>query len=229
MYKFNPSAKEFISSPIPEELIKKKPGKANASYISGSTVIDYLNRSFDYLWSFEVVDQWITPSTAKFNPKYDKEPQPQGPVAHVKGRLTVIVQLEGAAPLHIVKEQFGSKAVIGGQMDQEHIFKSAGTDALKKCASLLGVGLELYRDENEQAFFDDMNMEDPWTDEALEKFAGERKKIQDFMAEYELDADGIAQYVDAAFEVEGWDISMITPDNIVEFVSYLEEIQTSEE
>lgn len=225
---FPKKAKEIITSPIPRDLIKTKPGKAAADYISGSTVTDYLNQAFGYLWSFEVNRAWVEEGVAKFNPKYDKEPVPQGPVAHVQGRLTVFIPNEDGTMFQISKEQFGSKAVIGGQMDQEHIFKSAGTDALKKCASLFGIGLELYRDDNEQAYFDDMNYESPWSDEAREKHATDLAKIKEFMSTYDLDVVGMVPYLQAAFGDEFNDFAYIVPENIVEFVSYLESVASED-
>ncbi len=221
---FPKAAKDLISSPIPGQLIKKKPGKAAADYISGSTVIDYLNQAFGYMWSYETLDQWVQPGVDKFNAKYDKEPVPQGPVAHVRGRLTIHLTDEKGNPFTIIKEQYGSKAVIGGQMDQEHIFKSAGTDALKKCASLVGIGLELYRDDNEQAFFDDISYESPWTDELLERYSEQRAAIRTFMDAYSLDAESIRPYILAFSEDAFDDLEYIVPENIDAFVTYLSEV-----
>jgi hypothetical protein len=98
-----------------------------------------LNKAFGYQWSFEVVSEQIVPSIPKLN-KYAKSGQdpyePQPPVVKILGRLTV--------PGLGVKEQYGSKVLIGGASEQESAFKSASTDALKKCASLFGIGLDLY-------------------------------------------------------------------------------------
>lgn len=66
------------------------------------------------------------------------------PIAHVLGMLIV--------PGVGVAMQWGSKILQGGSSEQEHALKSATTDALKKCASLLGVALELYdKDDGAQA------------------------------------------------------------------------------
>ena len=225
---FPKKAKDIITAPIPADLIKQKPGKAAADYISGSTVTDYLNQAFGYLWTFEVTKAWVEQGVAKFNPKYDKEPVPQGPVAHVQGRLTIYLEGQDGGMFPITKEQFGSKAVIGGQMDQEHIFKSAGTDALKKCASLFGIGLELYRDDNEQAHFDDMNYEDPWSDEMREKHAEDLAAVKAFMEAYDLDGEGMIPYLQAAFGDEFNDMAYIVPENITAFVEYLASVSGDE-
>lgn len=122
------------------------------SYIEGNIVIDLLNTAFNYQWSFEIVEKEIVPSLPKAMVKWENRKrvpdldengkqkyQPQPPVAQVLGRLTV--------PGLGIREQYGSKVIIGGATEQEHTFKSAATDALKKCASLFGIGAELYRDD----------------------------------------------------------------------------------
>lgn len=223
MTTFPKSAKEVITRPISESLIKVKPGKGANSYISGSTVIDHLNEAFGYLWTFESLEQWIQQSEDKFNPKYDKEPQPQGPVAHVKGRLTAFLPQEDGTILTIKKEQYGSKTVIGGQSDQESVFKAAATDAMKKCASLFGIGLELYRDEDEQAFFDEMNYEDPWTDEAKEQHKANLEYVREFIKVNEFESvEDLAPYLSQFSDDEFDNFSFIVPDNIQSFVDYLE-------
>ena len=147
-------AKETISEKLNESWIeKRKQGNTTLSYIGGHIVIRLLNKAFNYQWSYEIVSEEIVESLPK--PVYsgygqNKKPvmiklpsgeevqklEPQAPVVKVKGRLTV--------PGLGVKEQYGSKVLIGGATEQESAFKSASTDALKKCASLFGIGLELY-------------------------------------------------------------------------------------
>ena len=223
MIKFPEKAKQVVIRPIPDQLIKQRPGGGgkSLSYLSGSTVIDLLNEAFGYLWSWEQTEQWVQKSEPKFNPKYDKEPVPQGPVAHVKGRLTVHLPQEDGSMINITKTGYGSKAVMGTQMDQESIFKAAGTDALKKAASLFGIGLELYRDEDEQLFFDEINHEDPWTDEMLEQYEKERMFIKNFMEEHELTMEDMEYYFEAFSDGMFNSIDFIVPDNIEAFVKFL--------
>jgi hypothetical protein len=134
-------AKEVIERPLDKSMIKERDAGfgRKLSYISGSTVINILNEAFGYWgWNFEVVEEKIVQSVPKFNKKtnsYDDQP----PYIQILGRLTVPL-------LGIVKEQYGTKTLIGGASEQEGAAKSAGTDALKKCATLLGVGNELYED-----------------------------------------------------------------------------------
>lgn len=225
MIAFPKKAKDVIVRPIPDQLIKQRPGGGgkSLSYLSGNTVVDLLNEAFGYLWSWEQTEQWVQKSEPKFNPKYDKEPVPQGPVAHVKGRLTVHIPQEDGSILNITKTGYGSKAIMGTQMDQESIFKAAGTDALKKAASLFGIGLELYRDEDEQMFFDEINYEDPWTDEMLKKYEEERNYIKKFMEDHELTMEDMEYYFETFSEGAFSSIDYIVPDNIEAFVAFLEE------
>lgn len=162
-------AKSIIEAKLDKSWIKtRKQGTAELSYIGGHTVIRLLNAAFNYQWSFEIVTEEIVESLPK--PAYDgwgknRKPvmekvvvqeggqwvtkeihkmEPQPPVAKVLGRLTV--------PGLGVKEQYGSKVIIGGATEQESSFKSASTDAMKKCASLFGIGLELYMGDEEYNF-----------------------------------------------------------------------------
>jgi recombination DNA repair RAD52 pathway protein len=134
---------EVLERKLDSKLIKERnQGSTKLSYIGGHTVIRLLNEAFGYRWSFEIVSDEIVPSQPKIN-KYKplEEPEAQPPVVKVLGRLTV--------PGFGVKEQYGSKVLIGGASEQESTFKSASTDALKKCATMFGIGLELYDDDDD--------------------------------------------------------------------------------
>lgn len=143
------SIREVLERKLDPRMIKeRKQGNTILNYIGGHTVIRLLNEAFDYRWSFEIVSEEIVPSLPKpVYSGYGKDRKPTGqmeeqpPVAKVLGRLTV--------PGLGVKEQYGSKVIIGGATEQEASFKSASTDALKKCATLFGIGLELYEDDDD--------------------------------------------------------------------------------
>jgi hypothetical protein len=146
-------AKEALEAKLNPSWIKQRQqGGATLSYIGGHTVIRLLNKAFNYQWSFEIVteevkqsvpkpayDGWGKNKKAKLDAQGNQIFEPQPPVAKVLGRLTV--------PGLGVKEQYGSKVLVGGATEQESAFKSASTDALKKCASLFGIGLELYGED----------------------------------------------------------------------------------
>lgn len=133
----SPEAKEVITRAIPHEQIKQRDagfGK-KLSYISGSTVIALLNQAFNYRWSFIVKDTQLILSAKK------KDGKEQPPYIQVLGQLIL-------PDLGVVKEQYGTKILIGGASEQEGAAKAAATDALKKCATLVGIGLELYDDSD---------------------------------------------------------------------------------
>lgn len=146
-------AVEVIKRKIDEDLIEeRKQGNATLSYIGGSTVIDLLNEAFNYQWSFEIVREEVVESLPKLRTRWNRDSKKnepvldqqgnkiydaQPPVAKVLGRLTV--------PGLGIKEQYGSKVIIGGATEQESSFKAASTDAMKKCATLFGIGNELYK------------------------------------------------------------------------------------
>ena len=222
--------KDAIVAPVPDNLIKQREGggKKMLSYLSGSTITDMLNNAFGYMWSWEIKKEWIQDSQPYFN-SYSKMPEDQKttnpanmkvgyweeqlPVAHVLGTLTVYLK-SGPGVVTIKKDGYGSKSILGKQNDQESIFKAAGTDALKKAASLLGIGLELYRDEDEANYFYELNYEDPWTDEALEKCAEDVAFIKKYREDYQVSEEDFMNYI---YELTG-DSYEVTPDNIADVV-----------
>ena len=228
--------KDRLTSPIPGALIKERKGGGQKmlSYISGSTVIDMLNATFGYMWSWQVTKEWTKDSIDSVNKWKDKKLQAdpanwtveeQGPVAHVKGILTVHLTGENGQIIEIKKEGFGSKSILGKQNDQESIFKAAGTDALKKAASLLGIGLELYRDEDEQAYFNEVSYEDPWTDEMRLLHATNLENLGKYTSMYAVSDEELANMVLSA---TGTDYDIV-PDNIEAVMAYIEESLTIKE
>ena len=234
-----------FTAPIPASLIKERAGGGNKrlKYLSGSTVTDLLNKAFGYMWNWTVKQQWIEESQPFFN-QYSNSTdkvinpsngklgawEPQAPVAHVLGTLEVFVVNDQGDMISIKKDGFGSKSILGKQNDQESIFKAAGTDALKKAASLLGVGLELYRDEEEQIYFDEMNYEDPWTDEVIKKHEESLAIYNDYLQKAGLDQfndqDQIANLVLLATNNRDTEIY---PDNIDTIAKYITSLYEQQE
>lgn len=229
-----------ISAPLPEYVIQQREaGRGQMlSYISGATVIDILNATFGHLgWDFQILSQWKEESIPFFN-KHAKEKkethngqqgawEPQAPIAWVHGRLIVRLRQEDGSIYTVTKEAFGSKSIIGKQSEQEHIFKSAQTDALKKAASLLGIGAELYRGEEEQIYYNVISKPLVWTSElckksedwsklmAIAKQCGwDDKDINYYVAEYtdgeyvdiytvpEAYMNGLIEHIESAIEEE---------------------------
>ena len=119
--------REILEQPFDQKYIKQRKGNYGATldYIETHVVIQRLNDSFDGNWSFEIVE-WT---------------QLEDEVV-VLGRITA----DG-----ISKQQFGSSKVTRAKGSDVSIsigddLKSAASDAIKKCATLLGVALHLYGD-----------------------------------------------------------------------------------
>lgn len=126
-----PNALSILQQPTPQELVQVKKGRGkqpDLDYVSAATVIRTINRAFGLRWSFEVVETRVVESADS----YDK---PVGPVVQTLGKLTI--------PGLGSRMQWGSQTVVGGQNVQEHTFKGSTSDALKKCASMFLVHLDL--------------------------------------------------------------------------------------
>ena len=123
----------FLLQRTPPEEIKHRQGKAGMqfAYVEHGYVTDMLNKVFGFRWDFEITDRQIL----------DDE-------VIVEARLTVTT----AQGYTIVKTQFGGADIkrhasgpkMGRPLSIADDYKAAGSDALKKCASLLGIGLDLY-------------------------------------------------------------------------------------
>lgn len=127
------NAINIIQTPTNAEWVKDKKG---LSYVSGDTVTRLLNKAFNYRWSFYILETRVVESQDKMLKGQTQNAIPQNPVVQAHGRLVV--------PGFGSRDQWGSQPLVGGNDVQEHAFKSASTDALKKCASMFGIALDLY-------------------------------------------------------------------------------------
>lgn len=116
--------RETLERPFPNELLRTRKGRFGQTftYVEGAEYVRRLNEAFEGEWSFEIVEHAVR----------------DGEVV-VIGKLTV-----GG----VTKMSFGGSSITVSR-DGEVIsiaddLKGAATDALKKAASLLGVGLHLY-------------------------------------------------------------------------------------
>ncbi len=124
-----------LSQHTPAKYIKERSGRGGRSfkYVTGAYIQARLNEIFGWAWSFEVKESGFSPSKKS---------------VYVLGRLTVVNPLTNQ--IMVAKEQFGSseiKVSNGSELDFADDMKSAATDALKKCASLLGIAADIYADE----------------------------------------------------------------------------------
>lgn len=115
----------------PKEHIYRRKGKGGQAfdYVTGAYIEKVLNFVFAWNWDFEIVEHGIL----------------EGHI-WVKGRLTVRGTKQNET---ISKMQFGRAEVkyLKGtktMLDYGNDLKAASTDALKKCASLLGIASDIY-------------------------------------------------------------------------------------
>ena len=124
------SVRKALEARFPDEAVKSRPGSfgRQLNYIEGAAVVARLNDVLDGEWSFVIVEHRVLDTNEVL----------------VLGRLTVLNQ--------ITKEAFGKSSPAisretGEVLSAGDAFKSAATDSLKKCASLLGLGLYLHSDD----------------------------------------------------------------------------------
>jgi hypothetical protein len=116
----------------PKEHIHQRPGKGGGKwdYVTGTYVKKVLNFTFGWLWDFQVIDKGTV-----------------GGQIWVQGRLTIRAP-KTFEPI-LIKEQFGGadikfKKGTKAPLDYANDLKAAATDALKKCASELGIASDIY-------------------------------------------------------------------------------------
>lgn len=121
---------QFMLQRTPREQVYRRKGRGGQTfdYVTGSYITKALNYVFAWNWDFEVV-------------QHGKEADH----VWVLGKLTV----HGARPGQTIsKTQFGRSDVkqlkAGGNLDYGNDLKAATTDALKKCASMLGFASDIY-------------------------------------------------------------------------------------
>ena len=120
----------LLEKPFEPSQIKQRQGNFGhiLDYVEGHVVTSRLNEAFEGNWTFEIVKYRVLKDTDE---------------VLVLGKLTA----EG-----VTKMAFGSKEIERSKDTKAIIslgdaLKAASTDALKKAASLLGVGLYLYSDQ----------------------------------------------------------------------------------
>jgi len=120
---------QLLLKKTPSQYVRQRPAKGGGvwHYVSGAYVRKVLNLMFGWDWDFEVLSEMI-----------------QGNQVIVKGKLTC--RVNGKA---IVKTQFGCKEIMMRKGTNEPLnlgndFKSATTDALKKCSAEIGIAGDIY-------------------------------------------------------------------------------------
>jgi hypothetical protein len=122
--------RELLERPFEAPLIKTRKGAfgQKLSYVEGAEYIRRLNAAFDGRWSFEITDHQVG-----------------------KNHVVVVGKLTAG---EVVKMAFGGSTITTNSTTGDVVsiaddLKAAATDAMKKAASMLGVGLHLYQDNGD--------------------------------------------------------------------------------
>ncbi|MDQ3929068.1 MAG: RAD52 family DNA repair protein [Chloroflexota bacterium] len=140
MQTLNEAQVDFLLQRTPRHEIKYRQGRGGLqfAYVEHGYVTERLNMVFGFNWDFEVVDKQILEDEVIVEAKLT--------VRTPGGQTIVKTQFGGA---DIKRHASGNRN--GRPLSIADDFKAAASDALKKCASLLGIGLDLYgRDRPEE-------------------------------------------------------------------------------
>lgn len=144
----NEAQLQFILKKTPQKFIKERPAKGGGKwkYVSGAYVQKCLNLMFGWDWDFEILDEKVLTEAGE---------------VIVKGRLTC--RTNGKI---ITKTQYGNKDIIFKKETKIPLsigndLKSAATDSLKKCASLIGIAQDVFApDDFKEVFIEEANKKD---------------------------------------------------------------------
>jgi hypothetical protein len=117
--------RELLEQPFSPDQIKQRRGLDGdvLDYVEGAVVIQRLNHAFNAEWTFEILDHRI----------HEKE-------VVVLGKLTA----QGIAKCQFGKSKITRMKETKAEVSIGDDLKAAATDAIKKCATLFGIGLHLY-------------------------------------------------------------------------------------
>lgn len=121
-----------LAAMTPPEFIKRRKGRGGMmlDYVEANYIVARLNSAFRFNWDFTVVDKIISTKSKSIA---------------TLGRLTV----RFADGQVVTKEQWGSAEIKTYRESNEAVdvpddLKASASDALKKCASLLGIAWDVY-------------------------------------------------------------------------------------
>lgn len=134
-FAFAQALAQAIAEPTPKEYLRTKPGRGNLTYVEVGYIRRQLTKTFGMSWSFET------------EPMMTYKEAMEAMHIIVKGTLTIINPQDGS--VLIQREQYGGQP-IHRNVDLGDMWKGAASDALKKCASLLGIAQDIYEMKTEE-------------------------------------------------------------------------------
>lgn len=163
---------DILTQPTDKSIVRNRPirGGGNASYVPGHEFIKRFNDAFGFLWSYEVPKVFQQDGQVVAQGRWSLQIPGRTITREFPDGIKETVRFDGFS---IIKEQFGSaeikkwasdvyakdkkgnqikdregKPIInyhrGDIMDLGNDYKAAGTDAMKKCGTELGMFLDLY-------------------------------------------------------------------------------------
>jgi len=157
---------DMLTSPTPEDIIDERPvrGGGMVRYVAGSHFIERLNECFGFLWSYDVPHQFeLNGQIVNKGQLTVHVPVPRKKTVrrYVEDGKTIEEESVEYERWDIVKTQWGSSEVkkyssptkdkkgniihkVGDVIDLGDDYKGAATDAMKKCATQLGIFLDVY-------------------------------------------------------------------------------------
>lgn len=151
------SVEEILNRPMPKQALRELPHKKGMTAITPIYVTERLNEAFGLGgWQFE-------PEIISDSEK----------MVVIKGVLTV-------PSLNIRRVQFGGN----DNRDRGDAYKGAVTDALGKCASMLGIGAHVYRD-GEPSESETANTETENVDKLVELLEKNEKDVNHYLISHE--------------------------------------------
>lgn len=155
----------------PGQHIHSRQGKGgqNFKYVTGAYVKSQLNRLFGFDWSFTVK-------------QFDVKGNQCIVFGHLEGNIR---DAEGKIIATLVREQFGRADIKTLKSDRTkpvdfgNDLKAATTDALKKCASDLGIARDVYAADEyrELAFYDNEDMAQAEADKKAKQYGDKMTEV----------------------------------------------------
>ena len=160
----------FLLKNTPEKYVRERRGKGGQKwkYVSGGYVQKTLNLMFGFNWSFEVVKFEVI-----------------GKQAIVLGKLTCVSNGQTITKMQFGRQDIKYKRDSEDPLDLGNDLKGATTDALKKCASQIGIASDIYNKEEFEAFeiADENSLEEQLT-EIKDLFAENGTKLNDALQKH---------------------------------------------
>lgn len=217
-----PEQISIIQEPVPAELIQEIDGH---KYVNLMVVVDILNRAFGFAWSFKILETRkekavITKPVNNPNDAY---------YYNVLGELSFpAINPANGQMITVVKQTWGGKPIVASNNSKTQCQdpKAAASDALKKCASMIGVAANVYTKDELLVAMQSMD-EDIWNSVNQQRLANELNGMRDLKAkvgDQTLEVM-IENYCEASgnYSVYG----QITPSNIVGFLTYAADVLSS--